>query len=131
MRRRNWLIATATALFVLQAPLCALACLPVTGSQDTASAEHGDGPCHEQAPDSTSDEPTNSHEDCGCEAAYTALVKSPDQSPLNATSYSAALLTTRIEGPLRAGAHWVAPAQQKEEDLPPPDVLLLKTTLLI
>jgi hypothetical protein len=126
--RRNWLIATATTLVVLLAPLCALACLP-SAAEATASAESGGAPCHEPAPNSTPSEPMNSHDDCGCEASNTALVQSP-QASLNSASCSA-LSTLETAGLLDAGVHWVALARFEEADLPTSDILLLKSTLLI
>ena len=50
MIRQRELIAVVAALFALQMPLCALACLPDSDPAPMAAAEHGDPPCHEQAP---------------------------------------------------------------------------------
>jgi len=131
VKRRNWLIAAFTALFVLQAPLCVLACLPLVESATAvAGAEHGESPCHETAPSSDPSEPANSHDDCGCEDSYTAIVASADQNSgkLSATPL---LPPKALAVDLHASASWVPRAHPKETDLPPPDILLLNTTLLI
>lgn len=124
-------MAAFTALFVLQAPLCALACLP---SQPSAAAieeaNHGASPCHEQAPSSTPSEPSNSHDDCGCADSYTAVLASAEQAPANLPSLTA-LAPNFLTQELHTSFGWAAHAQPRDASLPPPDILLLKSTLLI
>ncbi len=131
MRRKTWLIAIVTALYVLQVPFCAFACLvPVEVEATAASADVTAHGCHEEAPASSSgssDVPL-SHDDCGCEFAESVLV-----------SASSDFLATSL--------HAVAPAAVDVEpidaftgrqrsilrafDLPPRDILLLNSTLII
>ena len=118
----------AAALFVLQAPLCLLACLPSADAAPMDAAKHGS--CHEDAPSDAPSAPTHSHEDCGCEDSQCALVLSADQSLSNIFSLVSPLPSLRADG-RSTSSRWVQRAQPKETDLPPPDVLLLKSTLLI
>lgn len=132
MKQRSWLIAIVAAVFVLQAPLCVFACIP--GS--TSNAEMADGQpspsCHEPAPSSseTPDDPAESHDDCSCDASYRAILASPEQSYSNVQTVVAlpprVLDTRRVGHVTRASIVWPS-----ETDLPPPDILLLKSTLLI
>lgn len=134
MKRRNWLIAAVAAVFVLQAPLCVFACIPTDApNADTAMADGDHMPaCHEQAPASSESpsQPANSHDDCGCETSYSAVLASPDQTfstAQNVVAFSPrALDTSLIRLITRVSTAW-----QSETDLPPPDILLLKSTLII
>jgi hypothetical protein len=65
-RRSIWRIATVVALFALQLPLCALACLESQAAAQTAThqSEH---PCHEETPNSPPPEEAPSpHDGCDC-----------------------------------------------------------------
>jgi hypothetical protein len=119
-----------TALFVLLAPLCAIACLPTADIQGTADSEHGNSPCHESAPSSQPSEPEKSNGDCGCEDSYTAVVPIADQTSTNLPS-TAVVLEAAISDVFVSEIRPVARAQLRETDLPPPDILLRKSTLLI
>jgi len=130
MRRRNRLIATLAALFVLQAPLCVLACLSGAVPAESSTATPGDSPCHEQAPSSNPSDPADSHDDCGCEDSYTAVLAGADRTFWNIQS-APVLPPHSLEAPLGALASRTKPVQPIETDLPPPDILLLKSTLLI
>ena len=127
VKQRNWLIATATTLFVLQAPLCALACLERSEAA-TAQAHSPERPCHEEGSESTPTDSPNSHEDCGCELGHQALVPSPD------AQLYAPFLAFASPGPSSEAVYsmvYFEPAAPRATDLPPPDILLLKSTLLI
>ena len=65
---------------MLQAPLCALLCLQSSSPDAQVAETHHESPCHEQAPSSKPSEPADSHDDCGCENSYTAVLASPDQT---------------------------------------------------
>ena len=131
VKRRNWLIAILAALFVLQTPLCVMACLPgATADDSAATTHHTVPPCHEQAPPSAPAEPSDAHEDCGCGDSYTAVLASAGLTFSNAES-AATLLPTTLEVPRNAVFGRTTRARPGEVDLPPPDILLLKSTLLI
>ena len=142
VKRRNWLIATLAALFVLQAPLCVLACLTnATQDESTAEALHASPPpCHEQAPHtqaphtqaptSAPDKPADTHNDCGCEDSFTAVLASADKTFTNVQT-SQVIATKALEDPVGAVLRSTIDVRLSEADLPPPDILLLKSTLLI
>jgi hypothetical protein len=147
VKRRNWLIAILAALFVLQAPLCVLACL-TNAAQDESTAEalHASPPpCHEQAPHtqaphtqaphtqaptSAPDKPADTHNDCGCEDSFTAVLASADKTFTNVQT-SQVIATKALEDPVGAVLRSTIDVRLSEADLPPPDILLLKSTLLI
>ena len=142
VKRRNWLIAILAALFVLQAPLCVLACLTnATQDESTAEALHASPPpCHEQAPHtqaphtqaptSAPDKPADTHNDCGCEDSFTAVLASSDKTFPNVQT-SQVIATKALEDPVGAVFRSTIDVRLSEADLPPPDILLLKSTLLI
>ena len=127
LRRRVWLIATVAALFGLQAPLCALACLDNPFDLLPVASESGDHPCHQESPDP---EPASgdSHGDC-CQLAYQAIFPgSVDTASAGLSLAEAPPSTVRLLG--QADCH-LASVVPEFTDLPPPDILLLKSTLLI
>jgi len=141
VKRRIWLIATVTALFVLQAPFCALACMPDSSSANPeAAATQSEMPCHGSAsntsPTSPKGIPTGSHNErereCGCEDSLSAALLSnldfknsnvAETPAIVSPALSSVALAPQIERSLRA--------QPGMADLPPPDILLLKSTYLI
>ena len=137
VKRRNWLIAILAALFVLQAPLCVLACL-TNAAQDESTAEtlHASPPpCHEQAPHTQTptpapNKPADTHNDCGCEDSFTAVLASADKTFTNVQT-SQVIATKALEDPVGAVLRSTIDVRLSEADLPPPDILLLKSTLLI
>jgi hypothetical protein len=138
MNRHAWLIATVTALFVLQAPICAVACLESDASDASADASHEVPACHEAAPDANSnrgaEDAPASHEDCGCDVAPSMLPIPADQpgqpGELSSSRNLVAISTSTFE--LRRFAFVVSYlALPCQTDRPPPDILLLKSTLLI
>ena len=137
VKRRNWLIATLAALFVLQAPLCVIACL-TNAAQDESTAEtlHASPPpCHEQAPHAQTptpapNKPADTHNDCGCEDSFTAVLASADKTFANVQT-SQVIATKALEDPVGAVFRSTIDVRLSEADLPPPDILLLKSTLLI
>lgn len=123
LRRQIWFIASVGALIGLQAPLCALACLatqPAPVSQDAP-------PCHEPSPDSAPAEAPSSHADCGCEFASQALVSRAGEATFPPVQITARPRVWREARPELRGEPQVA----RTTDLPAPDILLLKSTLLI
>ena len=128
LRRSSWLIATLTALFGLQAPLCALACLDLSDSTPVA-AQGGEPPCHESSTDPSPTGAPGSHEGCGCESAYEALLPGTG-SDLSSVSTLAFAPPGTLPYPADSSAAIALPVPQVT-DLPPPDILLIKSTLLI
>lgn len=124
IRRRTLPMAVLAVLLGLQAPLCALACLEQNGQQD--SAQTG-AVCHGPVADPETSE-SSSHETCGCDFAYQALVPASDAAISAVVVHFVALdipLQTRDASMRRAAVALNAMS------LPPPDILLLKATLLI
>jgi hypothetical protein len=126
-RQRVWLIATVAAFFALHAPLCAFACLESPAAAQTA-AQEAEHPCHEQRPASTPADAPTSHEDGSCALACEALLPSSD-TPTNLS----ALAILPLSAPSAACYSGLVFAQAvpRDADLPPPDILLLNSTLLI
>jgi hypothetical protein len=127
MRRRNWLIATMAALFVLQAPLCAIACLE-SSEGATAAGTQQDHPCHEGNEESRPSDAPHQHDDCGCEFLSEVLLPGIDASlcPSNQAVLSPHVLLVQQNARVS-----FVPSVPARTDLPPPDILLLKSTLII
>lgn len=125
VKRSIWLIATVAAVFVLQAPLCALACLDNADAEPPAAAGHA---CHEESSDPSPAGVPGSHEDCGCEIAADAVVFQP-------SGFTTTLVQVFILPSIRCELATFHSAWEisvtYEIDLPPPDILLLKSTLII
>jgi hypothetical protein len=123
LRRQIWLIASVGALIGLQAPLCALACQatqPASVSQDAP-------PCHEPDPDSAPAGAPSSHADCGCQFVSQALLSRAGEA-----TFPPLQITARppVWPDIRPGLRG-EPQVARTPDLPAPDILLLKSTLLI
>ena len=110
------------ALFVLQAPLCALACLDTADAKPPAAAGHA---CHEESPDPS---PADAPEDCGCAITADALVFQPSVST---TTWVQAFMFPSVGCELATFHSDWGTSVAYEIDLPPPDILLLKSTLII
>ena len=145
-KRPIWLIATALALFGLQVPLCALACMQGSDAESTAS-QRVEPPCHglksgsksvesqghqpSPAESSGNASPTKapcSQEECGCDFAYEALLPGIDSI---SNQGSLALILGSTPGRPNDSSMPRFCAVPTSTDLPPPDILLLKSTLLI
>ncbi len=125
MKRRTGLIATLTAFFVLQAPICALACVE-NPAPDSAAVGHS---CHDESSGPSPAEEPASHEGCGCELAPEAFASQASDSNLKQTHLHVAPVR---RGPdLSAAFESAASSIARNIDLPPPDILLVKSTLLI
>jgi len=131
MSRRVLIVFSLVALFGLRAPLCLLACLETGAAGPVAAIElpaEEAAPCHGAgAPPASEDEPRSDHE-CGCDGFQLALTKL-DSSKLGS-------LGAEAPAPLRvaflAPAIEIPPARLlRRHALPPPDILLLKSTLLL
>lgn len=125
MKRRTWLIATVVALFGLQAPICALACLQgPAAAQVAASSEMP--PCHDRGSESSPGEAPVSDDDC-CAFADEAAVFDAS-TPVEIASVAVTPRNTLWQPVSRAA---VAQTVSRSASLPPPDILLLKSTLII
>lgn len=125
MKRHIWLIATVTALFVLQAPLCAFAC---TESAEAQMSTPTDRPCHGENSDSSPAGESNTHEDCACAFAPETLVSQPIDSN---TTMVGIFVYPALRLEMMDGGNGQEPLAARNGDLPPPDILLLKSTLII
>ena len=146
-KRPIWPIATGLALFGLQMPLCALACMQGSDAESVA-AQQAEPPCHaqnshaqnshaqtshaqksdEQSSDASPPKAPCSEEDCGCAFAYEALLPIAD-----GISSHGSLVVVLLGTPGQVFDSSVRrpSAVPTRSDLPPPDILLLKSTLLI
>jgi hypothetical protein len=144
MGARNGLIALLATLFALQAPLCEVACADGDRAQEIASPSHqaavpamhtsGPGaqtmPCHEggpPVPDGSHERDT--HDDCGCEALTRVLSSKVDSlSQLAFASPPVHGLGTLHPDTAKSSRAF---APERIQRIPPPDILLLHSTLLI
>ena len=137
MRRlRRWL---ALALLVgLQAPLCALACTLESPDRDVAgpAASHarmaaesdaGEHPCHAPA-EPVEPEPVDA-DDCTCRGDGPALL-AQSESPAR-TLTAPVVVAEAIPLHLDPVPATFAPRASQVRRAPPPDLLLLKSTLLL
>ncbi|MBJ22591.1 MAG: hypothetical protein GY910_18735 [bacterium] len=124
MKRRAGLIATVTAFFVLQMPLCALACVEAP-APDATAAQHS---CHDEGSGSPPVEAPVSHEGCGCALAPEAFASQASDSNLTQVDLEMAPALCPERNIVAATC---APSTVFNVDLPPPDILLQKSTLLL
>jgi len=122
---RALLVATFAALFGLGAPLCAFACgASATVAASAAPAEES-APCHGSAPTS----PAERESGCDCDGLRVIVTKS------EARAATAAPLAISV--PVAPPAYALHPQRsharvwKKPQRLPPRDLLLLKSTLLL
>jgi len=115
------------ALFVVQAPLCALACFENAEADSSTGTERS---CHDEQSDSSPSGESNSHADCGCNFVTQALVSQPTN--YNSTSSSIEIVASPAQRSELTFSSRVPESQiAQNADLPPPDILLLKSTLII
>ncbi len=129
MKRNGWQIVVMMALFAIHTPICGLACFEGSSVGATSITEHA---CHEKTSDTSSHERSDSstpEDGCGCQLTLHGFV--PQSTDTNASSSidHASDTGNRIDRvrPERGTGLQVAVVS----DLPPPDVLLLKSTLII
>jgi hypothetical protein len=126
VKRHVRLITLVTALFVTQVPFCALACFQPSEVSSSAVQESS---CHEKSSNSSPAGESNSHDDCGCDFAIQALLSQPIDS--NTTTPVDFLVSGRQQLAPTDSSSSRAPQVKQDTDLPPPDILLLKSTLII
>lgn len=129
MKQCVWITASLAALFGLQGSLCAVACLG-SASAEVASRQAADElPCHAAA---TGSMPAPSQPDsdpgCDCEASVVALTEDAEATT---TNLAAGSLPPR--GVRMLALHGVSTGLHPDPAarLPAPDILLLKSTLII
>ncbi len=130
MKSWVWITASLAALFGLQGALCSMACAESPSSELAGPQAADPMPCHEAPAEDPSPAPAHPDSDapCSCEASVVAVLEASEAVTANP---AAGILPTRVVHveALRGVStdfHWRAP-----ERLPPLDVLLLNTTLLI
>ncbi len=130
MRRHAWLIVAFAALFGLRAPLCAYACLESGPPQELATAaEPEHSPCHGGSTD-TPTAPESSDHECDCDRIQ-LIVQQGDakkafesyEIPMPPLAVASLSLPDVSQAPT---ALW-----RRHDALPPPDILLLHSTLLL
>ena len=126
VKRHIWLIAAATALFLMLVPFCALACFETADPISSAVTESS---CHENSSDSSPAGESNSHEDCACDFAIQALLSQPIDS--NTTAPIDLVVSRNQQLEPTDSSRSEPPQVRQNADLPPPDILLLKSTLII
>ena len=141
MSTRTSLMALLAAIFGMQASLCAMACASVpepavqTGHSSTLTAHAVAGnaaqemPCH-TASRTPASQPPESHDDCGCEALDPATLNQISDAG-HRLSLDAAVSPRSPAPALMVPVRHVAWAPNGALGIPPPDILLLKSTLLI
>lgn len=137
MKLRSLLVSSVAALFVLQAPVCALACI---ASADASPSDTAQSPCHDEASNSAPAHESNSHEDCGCGSDSELLVSQASHS------YATPTTGTRTRTSASSAKIFLSALQRLElaylpstraardvqsTDLPPTDILLEKSTLIL
>ena len=124
MKRWVWITASLAALFGLQGSLCAVACLAGPPSESIAEL-----PCHgaagSQTPGPAESEPEPS---CDCGASTVALT---EDGAAIATILTAGIPSPRVS-PVRVFQQLASEVRPNAaERLPPPDILLLNSTLIV
>ena len=131
MKRRAWLILSFGAYFGLSTPLCTYACLAQVGeSHPTASphSSHGSHPFAEEHSNAPRDHLPFDH-GCDCdELARALLAKGETPKPTPSFAWAVPVTPPHL-APQRIAK--LSFAKPEEASLPPPDILLLKSTLLI
>jgi len=129
MKRWVWITASLAALFGLQGALCAVAC-PEGPSPEMARHQRAAAmPCHGAPAEST---PAPAHpasdDPCGCEESVVALTAAGEMIP---THLAAGSLPPRVAPVVALCAVSTSLHSEAAERLPPQDILLLKSTLLV
>ena len=131
MKHRAWLTLSLAASFGLSTPLCTYACLTqASETQPTASphASHGSHPFAEEHSNVPRDQRPFGHE-CDCdELARALLAKGETPKPAPSFDWTVPVASPRLAPPRIAKLSFAKP---EEASLPRPDILLLKSTLLI
>ena len=132
MKRRAVLVLSFAALFGLTGPLCVFACIEGSSGEPVAASPQHSGeapPCHGSAPVSSPEAPAGDHE-CGCDDLRVVLTKAESSK---ATGSLAVVVQAPLQFSFPVRPAVPAPARhwKRQAGLPPPDVLLLKSTLLI
>ena len=127
LRRQLWLIVTVAALLGAEAPLCILACVEDNPTADIA-AHQTEAPCHGSASNSPPSGSPDAREDCACKFEYEALVASSSDPTAESSGAGMAFIPQSVL-PDRIGS--VLRGVAIGYDLPRPDILLMKSTLII
>ena len=121
MTRHAWLTVSVIALFGLPGPLCVLACLEAMQPAAPA-ALISEMPCHEQVPS----EPSDLGHDCDCSNA-----SAPALLALDAPTQTLGVVVRVPSQHPMARLKLLEPFVLRVERIPPPDILLQKSTLIV
>jgi len=122
-------IALLAALFGVQAPVCTLFCAEGSGAAHAAEPETPP-PCHGARAPADPADPADSHTDCeGCDEGVQAVVLSEAQ--VAAPSPVVALVSLPLGFESAFNRRRPTPSPKTPSQLPPPDIILLKSSLLL
>jgi hypothetical protein len=132
MNRYAWIVLSLAALVGLRAPLCTFACTEAASATVATAEDHtgDDAPCH-GGPSGVPEDSPSTDRHCDCDQLPVVLTAGDTTKAgvvLNAASVPAVAVAT-IEVPSLAGDR--SSLRSHHRRLPPPDLLLLKSTLLI
>lgn len=130
MTRQAWLSISIAALFAVGAPVCALACLAHSGSTAmTTSGPHAHTPCSEDE-SAAPERPAPGERACDCDG-HEAVRANIDFD--RAFGFAKApVFVLRVVSPSAANASpRSARLYDVHQSLPSPDILRLKSTLLL
>ena len=135
MTRRAWLSFSVVVLFGAQAPLCASACLEQAAIGDSTLAGElptpERSPCHESPPaPSGRGAPVSGEHECNCDRLQLVVPKAGGPGavpPTQAPAASGAGVSVRAPVFLPRGQS----LPDHLRGLPPPDILQLKSSLLL
>jgi hypothetical protein len=131
MKHRAWLVLSLAAYFGLSTPLCTYVCLIEAGGTHTTTSTHGSHGSHhfnDEHSDAPRDDRPLDHEwDCDeISEGLLATVERPRPTP--SFAWVVPVISRHRASPQIAKLPFAKPEQAS---LPPPDILLLKSTLLI
>jgi hypothetical protein len=129
MTRWVWITASLAALFGLQGALCSLSCLEPVDRELASQQPMAEMPCH-GTPEGSNPDPAQPVSEDGCSCGASVVARTAEAAAIS-QGHAAGMLPTfvvslrLVPGPLPRH-HGPAP-----ERLPPPDTLLLNSTLIV
>ncbi len=132
VKQHTWLIITCAALFGLRGPLCVYACLETNPGIQVASAQEHPGerpPCHGGGSEVPEPSDSNDHE-CDCDRLRVIIGNTEAKKVLGDVEVPTPSWSTVIASLPQARTTSI-PSGSWRNPLPPPDILLLHSTLLL
>lgn len=132
MSRHAWIVVSLAALFGLRAPLCVYTCTQIASQAERVAADPATSeppPCHAAGTNPAPRPPSGGHE-CDCDRTQLVVTKSGIEGSLGSPELPG-LAVAAPETCMRADRTAPRRIATRIESLPPSDILLLKSTLLI